>query len=212
MNDLDINQSYSNLDTETLIQMENQRIATLTTLYEKVDGRWNDLKNLHDEKKKNNELFQQTMVIVQRNGISTNPFLRFIKRFEAVYEVQTRLVLNKQQLRKSLESTKDNDFLMPLIEQNDSNTQDIEHIVDELDSTFRQLDEQLCQILEPDQHERWVFFVRTLYSLIAEQTSIQFKVRYVSQQIKKLEEFSFKHMGLSRSANTSSSSDAKDVL
>jgi hypothetical protein len=152
-------------------------------LYEKVSGRWEDLKNLHNEKKKNAELFQQTMEIAQRNGVPTSSFLRFVKRFEAVYEVQTRLVLNKQQLRKSLENTKDDEFLLPLIEQNDSNTQDIERIVDELDITFRQLDGQLCTILEPDQHERWVFFVRTLYSLIAEQTSIQFKVRYVTQQI-----------------------------
>lgn len=149
-----------------------------------------DLKNLHSERKKNGELFQQTMEIVQRNGIPTSPFIRFIKRFEAVYEVQTRLTLNKQQLLKSLQNTKDEEFLLPLIEQNESNTQDIERIVDELDSTFRELDSQLCQILEPNQHERWVFFVRTLYSLIAEQTSIQFKVRYVSGQIKKLEEFS----------------------
>jgi hypothetical protein len=77
--------------------------------------------------------------------------------------------------------------------QNNSNTQDIERIVDELDATFRQLDGQLCEVLDPDQHERWVFFVRTLYSLIAEQTSIQFKVRYVTGQIKKLEEFSVCH-------------------
>lgn len=167
---------YSNPDNEALNQFEVRRIATLTNLYEKVSGRWEDLKNLHNEKKKNAELFQQTMEIAQRNGIPTSPFLHFIKRFEAVYEVQTRLVLNKQQLRKSLETTHDEEFLLPLIEQNNSNTQDIERIVDELDATFRQLDAQLCNVLDPDQHERWVFFVRTLYSLIAEQTSIQFKV------------------------------------
>jgi hypothetical protein len=162
----------------------------LTGLYERVSGRWEDLKNVHNEKKKNAELFRSTMEIAQRHGIPITPFMRFVKRFESVYEVQTRLVLNKQQLRKSLETSQDHEFLMPLIEQNNSNTQDIERIVDELDATYRQLDGQLCEVLDPDQHERWIFFVRTLYSLIAEQTSIQFKVRYVSGQIKKLEEFS----------------------
>jgi hypothetical protein len=72
---------------------------------------------LHNEKKKNAELFQQTMEIAQRHGIPVTPFMRFVKRFESVYEVQTRLVLNKQQLRKNLESTHDHEFLMPLIEQ-----------------------------------------------------------------------------------------------
>lgn len=142
-----------------------------------MSGRWEDLKNVHNEKKKNAELFQQTMEIAQRHGIPVTPFMRFVKRFEAVYEVQTRLVLNKQQLRKNLESSEDHEFLMPLIEQNNSNTQDIERIVDELDATFRQLDGQLCEVLDSDQHERWVFFVRTLYSLIAEQTSIQVRFK-----------------------------------
>ncbi|KAI6215365.1 Patched-related protein 9 [Aphelenchoides besseyi] len=188
--EFDMNHAYE-LSADALNELENQRIESLASLYEKVGGRWEDLKNLHNEKKKNAELFGQTMEIVQHNRIPTAPFIRFVKRFEAVYEVQTRLVLNKQQLQKELKRTQDEEFLIPLMDTNEGNTRDVENIVDELDATFRRLDEQLCEILDSEQHERWVFFVRTSYSLIAEQTSIQFKVRYVTDQIKKLESFSW---------------------
>lgn len=113
-----------------------------------------------------------------------------MKRFEAVYEVQTRLVLNRQRLAKELERTGDVDFLTPLIRHNETHTQDVEKIVDELDATFRRLDAQLCTVLSADEHERWVFMISTLYSLIAEDTSIQAKVRYVNDMIRKLESFS----------------------
>ena len=163
---------------------------SLAILYEKVGGRWDDLKNLHNEKKKNHELFLQTCEIAEAGGLSIAPYNRFLKRFESVYEVQTRLVLNRQRLSKELERTGDTEFLLPLLRQNEAHAIDVERIVDELDATFRRLDAQLCTVLSADEHERWVFFVSTLYSLIAEETSIQFKVRYVTEQIKKLEEFS----------------------
>ncbi|CAD5222202.1 unnamed protein product [Bursaphelenchus xylophilus] len=203
--------TYS-MDDDSLNKLEKVRVERLKTLYKLVSGRLDDLQNVQQEKSKNTELFQQIVNIAQDRNVPTAPFVRFIKRFEMVYEVQTRLMINKQNLENKIEDSKDEEFIKPLIERNEQNLRDMEKLVDELDQTFQSLDGQLCQVLEQEEHEIWVFFVRTLYSLIAEESSIQSKVRLVYEQIRKLENFSFNQIiktritpSLSQSTQTKSS-------
>ncbi|CAD5216773.1 unnamed protein product [Bursaphelenchus okinawaensis] len=182
--------TYS-LDSESLNKLEKVRVERLKTLYKLVSGRLDDLQNVQQEKSKNTEFFQQILNIAQERNVPTAPFVRFIKRFETVYEVQTRLMINKQNLEAKIADAHDEEFIKPLVERNDQNLRDMEKLVDELDLTFQGLDAQLCQILDAEEHGIWVFFVKTLYTLIAEESNIQSKVRLVYEQIRKLENFSF---------------------